>query len=88
MGGATPLLQYVFTKRTGATLAFALPRVSATGHAQCMVAVRNAHRLLIGRREGKMLPGRPRRKLNLQKWDMTAFTGYIWQRMAKCDGLL
>jgi hypothetical protein len=88
MGGAIPLLQDVITKRRGATLASALPRTSAAGHAQCLVVVRNAHRLLIGRREGKMLPGRPRRKWNLEKWDMTAFTGYIWQGMAKCGGLL
>jgi len=88
MGGAIPLLQYVFTKHTRATLAFALPKTSATGQAQCMAAVRNAHRLLIGRREGKMLPGRPRRKWNLEKWDMTAFTGYIWKRMTECGGFL
>jgi len=88
MGGAVRLLQYVFTKCTRATLAFALPNTTASGQAQCTVAVRNTHRFLIGRREEKMLPGRPRRKWNLQKWEMTAFNGYIWRRMAKCGGLL
>jgi hypothetical protein len=53
-----------------------------------VVGVRNAQRLLIGRQEGKMLPGRPRGKGNLEKYDMTTFNGDIWHRMAERSGLL
>jgi len=59
-----------------------------------MGEMRNVHRILVGKPEGKRLLGRPRRrwedniKINLQEVGWGKWTGLIWLRLETSGGCL
>jgi hypothetical protein len=69
-------------------------RMRWAGHVARMEEKRNANRLLVGKREGKILIGRPRRRwvdnirMDLERWDGVMWTGLVWLRIGTGGELL
>ena len=69
-------------------------RMRWTGHVVRMGEGRGVYRVLVGKPEGKIPLGRPRRrwvdniKMDLRKWDVEAWTGSSWLRIGTGGGHL
>jgi hypothetical protein len=69
-------------------------RMRWAGHVARMGAKSNAYRLLVGKPEGKIPLGRPRRRwvdnirMDLERWDGVMWTGLVWLRVGTGGELL
>jgi hypothetical protein len=69
-------------------------RMRYAGHVARMGERRGVYRILVGKPEGKMPRGRPRRRwednnmIDFRKWDMRAWTGLTWLRIEAVGGHL